>query len=367
MGFFDLFAQNPAPIETRMTAGVPQAPQVQQAPGGMPAQQPMQPPQPMQPQTAQPGSTNPPAQPGNPELVGKWTDFMNRITQPDVLGPLQTFLAAAAAPMQPGESMGARLAYASTLMQLHKSMLDENARLAPQLAEERELKMQQMRGQIEQTAAATEASRRAGQRAQQQMDYDEETKLQRIDLLDQQINAAKAQGNAAEAQRLEAERKRLHLEKWGDKTAAAEIRAKNSQAGMLDRSPKEGGAGGSAKNPKFSKLSDEGFRQTYENSVRKPFFAWSAAQKAQGKPDDWFSFIAQSHNVTQINEMQDEASARGMPMEWLTAGGSMPRQGAAPQGALGTPQNPITRPRPGGQPAQQPSAFPPGLPDRIPR
>lgn len=276
MGFFDLFAQNPAPIETRMTAGVPQAPQVQPAPGGMPAQQPMQPPQQMQPQTAQPGSTNPPAQPGNPELVGKWTDFMNRITQPDVLGPLQTFLAAAAAPMQPGESMGARLAYASTLMQLHKSMLDENARLAPQLAEERELKMQQMRGQIEQTAAATEASRKTSQRAQQQMDWDEETKLQRLALLDQQIAAAKAQGNAAEAQRLEAERKRLHLEKWGDKTTQSEIDLKKAQAGMYNRSPKEGGAGGSAD----KELAKSELENQYEIQIWAPYLEWA---KAKGK------------------------------------------------------------------------------------
>lgn len=267
MGFAELFSQPPAPIEERMAAGVPQAPVVQAAPmvnpagGGMPPA-----PQQMQ---AQAGSTQAPAQAPDPKAVGRWEELLSRITQPDVMGPLQTFLAAAAAPLQPGENMGARLGYAGTLMQLHRSMLQENARLAPQLAEERELKLQEMRGKIAQTEAATETSKRTGQKVQQEMDWQNETKLQRIDLLDQQIAAAKAQGNAAEAQRLEAEQKRLLDVKWGDKKTQADIDVKNAQAGMYNRSPK---AGGDAED-KVARKSD--LENQYEMQIWAPYVEWA--------------------------------------------------------------------------------------------
>jgi len=57
-------------------------------------QLPMQVPPAMQ---GQPGSTPTPAV--DQGKVDKWTALMNRIVQPDVLGPLQTFLAAASAPL----------------------------------------------------------------------------------------------------------------------------------------------------------------------------------------------------------------------------------------------------------------------------
>lgn len=343
--------QSPAPIVGTGTPVTQPPPVPAQAPQVQPA----------------PGSTQTQSAPGDQQ--NRWTGIMNRISQPDVLGPLQTFLAAASAPLQPGESMGGRLAYASTLMQLHKSMLNENARLAPYQQQERELKLQQAQSEIDRNTAAVNASNAQTRRTNQEIDLANETKLQKIDLLDQQIRAAQAQGNAAEAQRLEAEKRRLLEEKWGDKKTQADLDYKaalTAQARHAANAPYST-AKGAVKNPLYAKLTDEGFRKTFENSVRKPYFDWSATQKAQGAAYDWASYLAQSKNVAQINEMIDEASARGMPMEWLTAGGSAPRQGAAPQGALGTPQNPITRPRPGGQPVQQPSAFPPGLPDRIPR
>lgn len=335
MGFAELFSQPPAPIEERMAAGVPQAPIVQAAPmvnpagGGMPPA-----PQRMQAQT---GSTQAPAQAPDPKAVGRWEELLSRITQPDVMGPLQTFLAAAAAPLQPGENMGARIGYAGTLMQLHRSMLQENARLAPQLAEERELKLQEMRGKIAQTEAATESSRATTKGTQLTNKFNEETYETRLEKAKQDLVTAKQHGKAEDIrlareqlQQVIDEQTGLHKAQLGIQEGQQRIAESKSREAFNNRLPKEG-AGKATKNPKFSNLSDDGFRRTFESSIRKPFFDWSAAKKANNEPHDWASFMAESKNVAQINEMIDEASARGMPMEWLT------QALTAPTGASGKP------------------------------
>ena len=295
MGFFNtLFQQQPAPIEDR--SRLPQTPQVAQAPMVNPNPQlPMQVPPAMQ---GQPGSTPTPAV--DQGKVDKWTALMNRIVQPDVLGPLQTFLAAASAPLEPGENLGARIGYAGTLMNLHKSMLEENARLAPYLQKERDLKIQKMEGEIARNQAAAEASQVQAQRTRQQMDQDWE-----------------AFPGGQEGKRLDREKTQQEIEN-------------------LKRLPQAPGAGAgrAPKNPKYANLSDAAFRQSYEASVLNPYKRWAEEQAKQAQPYDWATYLATSRNVREINEMMDEAMARGMQLEDRRLG--VPGQaGAAPATGAG--------------------------------
>lgn len=376
MGFFNtLFQQaTPAPIQERVTQpippGVPQSPAVQLPPGVPPQPQQYTPPisGPQQSPQGQPGST--PTSVVDQGKVNQWTALMDRIVQPDVLGPLQTFLAAASAPLEPGESLGARLGYASTLMNLHKSMLEENARLAPYLQKERDLKIQQMEAEIAQNQASTEASQTQTRRAKQQIEFDEKTEGQRIDLLKQQIREAQRRGDAAEAQRLKTELDIKLDTKYGARKAEADIAATEARARYLDRIPQTGaGAGKAPKNPKYANLSDAAFRQSYESTILNPYKRWAEEQKKQGLSYDWANYLAVSRNVREINEMMDEAMARGMQLEDRSLG--VPGQtGPAPaMGKPGSLSNPIMRPKPGGVTTStpKPSAFPPGLADRIPK
>jgi hypothetical protein len=107
------------------------------------------------------------------ERVEAWKGFLDSLKDPDVLGPIQTFLATVAAPLQPGESLGARIGYASTLMQMHKRMLEENAINEPLRRREQEAKVrnEELRG------AETEARTAA---ANQQINFNAKTEDIRI-------------------------------------------------------------------------------------------------------------------------------------------------------------------------------------------
>lgn len=276
MGFFDMLGQQPpAPVtEAGVPVGVPQSPAVQPPPGVPPqpvmnpaALQPMSGPQ--QFQQGAPGSTPTPVV--DQGKVDQWTALMGRITQPDVLGPLQTFLAVAAAPLQPGENFGARMGYANTLMQMHRSMLEENARLAPYLQKERDLKIQEMEGTIARNAAATKSSETQTRRTEQQIGFDEKTEGQRIDLLKQQISEAKRRGDAAEAQRLNVELDTQLDRQYGGREREAKIKDTEASARYKDRLP-QAPAGHSGQDKKLAKSQLE---DTYEIEIWAPYVEWA--------------------------------------------------------------------------------------------
>jgi hypothetical protein len=68
--------------------------------------------------------------------------MMERMRDPNVMGPLQTFFSALSAPMGPGENWASRLGRASSLANIHRSMLDENARNQPREDELRQLELE---------------------------------------------------------------------------------------------------------------------------------------------------------------------------------------------------------------------------------
>lgn len=122
-GMFDQVAmqggQAPAPQTPMPQAQVPQAPAIPQAPGegyqagprGVQA---------MPPATAEEFQAR----------VSGWERFKQALSRPDVIGPLQTFFSAIAAPLAPGENMGSRMGRASMMAQLHQKMLQDNEKNA---------------------------------------------------------------------------------------------------------------------------------------------------------------------------------------------------------------------------------------------
>lgn len=270
MGFFDtLFQQaTPAPVQERMMQpippGVPQSPAVQPPPGVQPQPQQYTPPTGglQQFPQGQPGSTPTPVV--DQRRVNQWSALMDRIVQPDVLGPLQTFLAAASAPLEPGESLGARLGYAGTLMNLHKSMLEENARLAPYLQKERDLKIQQMETEISQKNAAARSSDAQARRAEQQMSQEweafpgeQEGKRLNRERTQQEIETAR---QAAE-----------YDKKYKGRKAEAEIANKEEHTRYLKRLPQVPGTGAGGK----EKLSKSQLEANYEVEIWAPYVEWA--------------------------------------------------------------------------------------------
>lgn len=207
------------------------APTPQALPQPMPSPQPAPQPQ-AAPQQAVPPQVAPP-----PERVSAWKGFLDSMKDPNVIGPLQTFLSAVAVPLRPGENLGARIGYASTLMQMHKRMLEENAVNEPLRRRKQEAEIKQAE------ATARETTSRA--------DYNERSLETRLDKLTQELENAQDQASINRI-KIEAETLKLDLEnKYGEQEAKLrlreleqKIRESQARAGMYNRSPKAGGAGG---------------------------------------------------------------------------------------------------------------------------
>jgi hypothetical protein len=305
MGFFDIFQQ--APIEERLMQGVPQSPAVQAAPGVNPAGTPMPPPAPaMAPQA--PGSL-PQPQP-NPALQNRWQGLMDRITQPDVLGPLQTFLAAASAPMQPGENMGARLGYASTLMQMHRAMLQENAKMAPHLERARELEMQKMELENQRIAAATESSQAQTQETRQRTDRNWEQ--QPLDTEMRQLEASGA--------RLSQEQKALQL--GLDKQFGAGDRELSQKSNRMNIEYKQAlidAMKQKASPQELAVMPEDAFRANYDAVVIQPYKTWAQAQRRENPAAlvDFATYLEMNKQAAKMaNDFITVATQRGIRLEW---------------------------------------------------
>lgn len=69
----------------------------------------------------------------------KWKIMLEQMQKPEVMGPLQTFFTALAAPLAPWETMGSRLGRASMLMNMHKGMLAQNVADVPRQEQMKDL------------------------------------------------------------------------------------------------------------------------------------------------------------------------------------------------------------------------------------
>lgn len=143
------------------------------------------------------------------EPVSKWQQVIDQMKDPLVAAPLQTFFAALSAPMSPWENGWSRLGRASQLMQLHKSMLAENAEKAPYEQEMRELDLQGRRLDVEGKSA---------QNRQRAADADvaEATREQRIQAATVELENARRLGDVRAEELAQKKLERALAEKYGD-------------------------------------------------------------------------------------------------------------------------------------------------------
>lgn len=271
------------------------APTPQALPQPMPSLQPAAQPQ-AAPQQAVPPQVAPP-----PERVSAWKGFLDSMKDPNVIGPLQTFLSAVAVPLRPGENLGARIGYASTLMQMHKRMLEENAVNEPLRRREQEAKIKQAE------ATARETTSRA--------DYNERSLETRLDKLTQELENAQDQESINRI-KIETETLKLDLEnKYGEQEAKLKlreleqkIRESQARAGMYSRSPKAGGAGGTKST---GPAALEGLRSQYEAGVWKPFMAYVQQKRTEdpkyGGSQAWNDFLKDNPKIAQIYKELEKA------------------------------------------------------------
>lgn len=178
----------------------PQMPAAQGVPMPSPGAQPV--PMPGQVPTAEPPTAE-------PDTQSKWMGVMERLRDPNVMQPLQTFFAAISAPLAPWETTGSRLGRASMLMQMHKNMLEENARNRPMEDEIKQLELRGKRAEVEGSEAKAKV--------------DTATVDSRIEKFKLDLENAQRDGNIKAEQLAEAKLLNQLKQKYGDAQAAAEL------------------------------------------------------------------------------------------------------------------------------------------------
>lgn len=176
-----------------------------------------------------PGQQSQPISVGQPPVqtqkASEWRNFFDTLKDPNVFGPLMTFVQAATVPLSPGETLGGRLAYASSLMQMHKRLLEENAQRIPEQAlkaRKEQLELENLESQVQRNKMLTQTAERYGMAV-------EAAKLRNL----------LAQGRLDEAKAAAAEIANKLETKYGEASREADIRYKQANTRYLDRLPQQ--------------------------------------------------------------------------------------------------------------------------------
>lgn len=281
----------PAPTPPQPTAA-PMATMLQPAavPPAAAPQQPQVPP------AAAPAAA--PAAPPDAQKPSRWGEFLSGLADPKVLGPLQTFLGSMTVPLRPGENMASRLAYSSTLMQIHKRMLEENEVNLPLQQREKEAKIRQAEAQAEGVGLDTQ--------------YKRETMSARVQKALQDFENAGLTADKAKLDIAEQELKNALIKEFGAKEAQAKLDMYKAQAGMLNRSPRAGGSSGVG-----TASTQQELRSFYESEIFGPYKQWGEAKIAVDPTAD-ISWVAYHNENPQQATLYRQWSAA-----WKKAGGSM--------------------------------------------
>lgn len=169
----------------------------------------------------------PQAQSQQPDRTASWKSFLESLKDPMVYGPLMTFIQASTVPLRPGETLGSRMLYASSLAGLHKQLLQENAEKLPMQKRREELEMQDLEARVAKNKVMAQvASAFELKKTQAEVErLIQEGRLREAEALQKQIDA-------------ELDRQ------YGSRQREASIRNQLAQAAMYDRLPAQGGGRG---------------------------------------------------------------------------------------------------------------------------
>jgi len=262
----------------------------QQAPvidKGVPAQPPMPQAAPQQPQAPQ-------APQGNPEWAARWQAIQQKLADPTVMGPLQTFFGVLSAPMGPGENAGSRMARASMMMRSHQQMLIENQKAQETADQDRQMK-------LEDRSLARE---------------EKQVNIKRIggEITEREQSMAPKLATALQT----AEKLRLEVENMPAKQESDLKDAENMRA-YRNRLPQAAGASaGGTREAKKSQLIKQ-----YDATVKNPLQAWiNKTYAADKNADISFDAFLQTDEGALAKRWVTEAMDNGVPLKTIKVGGS---------------------------------------------
>lgn len=260
----------------------------------------------------------------------KWQGFLDNLKNPSVMGPLQTFFGALAAPLAPWETTGSRIGRASMLMQMHKGMLSENERTAAARQEKEQLALEEARQSVAGKTADTSLKTTQAKVAAALQD----TTIQKAQ---QDLKNAQVSGDKIALDNAEQTMKNRLLSLYGDEKEAADIfyklKAAEAQGSTSDWN-KRRSSSDAADTPEKQSIRDAA-AAAYQEELIKPFDAWRRAQYAADPAspiqfDDYLSAVpAKKTRYTQImNEFTKAGGKVGSQVVGRTTTAESPAAGA---------------------------------------
>jgi len=262
-----------------------------------------------------------------------WKGMLDNLKRPEVMGPLQTFFGALSAPLAPWETPGSRIARASSLMQMHKGMLDENLRTHPMRDEQEQLALEQARLDVEGKKSDV---KKKGSEAE----YADKTLDARVKKAQEDLENAIADGDL-KAEQLAAKKLEVALEKeFGKEKAKAEldnirsqietrrqtvgIAAKNAETSRINATKPKAGKG-------LAEMSDAEVMNEI-NAVARAFRDTGAAAEDGANYMEWLSKTYGTTYARELNRKIAELQAKGLDVNYRTSADSRIQ---TPTGAAG--------------------------------
>lgn len=295
----------------------------------------------------------PPEVPPVKEVVAEKT-FQEKMGDPAFAQPLQTFLAALSVPLSPWETIASRLGRSAMMMNMHRDMLTENARLEPMKREKEQLELDRARLEVEGSREDLTAARDTNA-------FNAETKGTRVAALEQALQNAITTGDTAKEELTMKKLEVLLKQKYGAQAAEAELNrlradtdrmrasAFRDRAGAVsDRTAAESGDKVFNRQVQAADALVRGrlnqFRQTNPTGTKKDFYAWLGGQA------DYDPNIGDVYTAVGMLEQQGRDPFNAMATA-PTAAGNAPISAAAIRAAMGGDKSPVPAPAPRSQPA----------------
>lgn len=275
------------------------------------------------------------APPTNPEeynqRVSGWTSVLEKLKDPNVAGPLQTFFTALTMPYGPGENAMSHIGRAAGLYNLHRTMLDENARNQPYQEQMRDAELQHKQAQARGASASADKT-------------EQETRLGAATFDSKVAQAEQEYKNAVllgDVRAIDLAGKKLEqslLQKYGDREAAlkldkikaeidqsrASAEASNALAALRARTDPNLRTG-SASSKDVSKMSPEEIADEI-NAVTTEFRATGAATMPMADFSTWLNESKGASYAARFTQLQQKLQSAGGSVEWKTGGQKQSQQ-----------------------------------------
>lgn len=270
------------------------------------------------------------------QRVAGWTNILEKMKDPNIMGPMQTFFQTLAAPMAPWENGWSRLGKASAMYNMHRAYLDENAKNQP-------LEDRMKQAEVTMKEAQARGAGATADKAQQDVKLGALTMDARVQKLLQDAKNAATEGDI-KAQELALRKIEVRLQQqYGDEKAQLEmdkiraqiarenssVYANNELGNLRKRMP---GTGATAAKKDITKMSMSEMVNEV-NSISQSFYGSGAGKKSDSDFIGWVKENYDEPYVQRLNQLMGRIKSQGGTVNWPAGGKNYEKATGAQSGS----------------------------------